>query len=57
MYKETFVSPGGQPTKKDALIVLDKIREAHKDWIELDAYTEERPDGWHAVRVHQKPEN
>lgn len=53
-YKETFVSIP-VPSKESAERILDDIRKAHPNWIEISGFVVEREDGWHAIRVHKKP--
>lgn len=56
VFEETFISPFHNPTKGDALKVLDSIRSSHPEssgWVEIDGFVEKLPDGsWRAVRRH-----
>lgn len=49
MKKDCFTSPKGVPTREMAENLL---KEHFFDWIVLDAYFEERSDGWHVVCIY-----
>ena len=57
-FEEVFKSPFEKDTEKEALDVLQEIRESHpasSGWVELNAYAEKLPNGkWRAVRHHAK---
>ncbi|MBQ2916859.1 MAG: hypothetical protein IJE59_01575 [Clostridia bacterium] len=57
-FEEVFKSPFEKNTEKEALDVLQEIRECHPasaGWVELNAYAEKLPNGkWRAVRQHAK---
>ena len=58
VYSEIFKSPCVFDTKKEALKVLDNIRESHPaslGWKELDGYVVKGSNGkWCAIRSHLK---
>ena len=58
MYKEKFLSPMEKDTEKEALRVLNDIRESHPSssgWREIQGYVEKLPNGkYRAVREHEK---
>ena len=55
-YEGIFISPFEKKTKKEALIVLNQIRNkfnSRNGWVELKGSAEKLPNGkWHAVRYH-----
>ena len=56
VYREVFVSPFHKETERDALKVLQAIREAHPEksgWKEIRGFVEKLPNGkYRAVREH-----
>lgn len=56
VFQETFRSPFETDTEKDALRVLEAIREAHpasSGWVEIHGFVEKLPNGkYRAVREH-----
>ena len=54
-YEETFRSPFARPTRDSAREVQDAIRAEHNSaygWAELEAWIDETPQGFVAVRRH-----
>lgn len=60
VFEETIKSPFKKNTQKEALEILERIREAHDEshgWEEISGYTEQLQNGkWRAVRHHVKHE-